>query len=180
MFPRFAAKKKRGRAVIFPQERAVFEPGFPPAPIVVEQRLLRNQCEDEQELVTECDVDGQESPRYNGIVGKEFPISPTVVETGFPHGQFVVELGLPHGVTAIEKGLPLQASTDEYEVLPSRDFDILDEDIQCLEEGDGMSPSCGSPASSMNSKHDGGASIKNAALECVHAVLYVEGSPQRR
>uniref|UniRef100_A0AAV1UU37 Uncharacterized protein n=1 Tax=Peronospora matthiolae TaxID=2874970 RepID=A0AAV1UU37_9STRA len=56
-----------------------------------------------------------------------------------PHGQFVVEQGLPHGVTAVEQGLPLQASTDEYELLPSRDFDILDEDIQCLEGGDGLS-----------------------------------------
>uniref|UniRef100_A0AAV1U2D7 Uncharacterized protein n=1 Tax=Peronospora matthiolae TaxID=2874970 RepID=A0AAV1U2D7_9STRA len=114
------------------------------------------------------------------MVEQVFPSSPTVVESVFPHGQFMVEQGLPHGVTAVEQGLPLQASTDEYDIIPSRDFEILDEDTQCLEEGDGLSPSCGSPASSMKSKHDGDASIDNTVFKCVHAVAYVDGSPQRR
>ncbi|CAI5701510.1 unnamed protein product [Peronospora effusa] len=99
------------------------------------------------------------------------------VEQGFPHQNAV---GLPHGFTAAEQELPHQVSTLEFEVLPSSVFGILDEDIQCLEGGDGLPPECGSPASSSDSKHDGDNSTDNLALECVHAIVYVEGSPQIR
>ena len=95
-------------------------------------------------------------------------------------GHFVVEQELPHEFTAAEQELPHQVSTVEYGLLPSRVSAIMDEDIQCLEGGDGLLPGCGSPASSIDTKHHGDTSIENSALECVHAIVYVEGSPQRR
>ncbi|CAH0488356.1 unnamed protein product [Peronospora farinosa] len=175
-FPRVINAVEQG----FPHVNAGVEPGFPSAPIVVEQGLPQGHCDDEQELANECDVDGKESPRESMMVEPGFPSSPTVVEPRFPHGQIVVEQGLPHGFTAAEQELPHQVSTVEFGLLPSSVSGIMDEDIQCLEGGDGLSPDCGSPASSSDSKHDGDNSTENLALECVHAIVYVEGSPQRR
>ena len=77
----------------------------------------------EEGLATDCDVDGRDSPRANMMVEQGFPSSPTVVEQRFPHEQDVVEQGLPH-----------HASTEEYVLLSSRDFDVLDEDTQRQEE----------------------------------------------
>ncbi|CAI5705850.1 unnamed protein product [Peronospora effusa] len=54
-FPRVINAVEQG----FPHVNAVVEPGFPSAPIVVEQGLPQGHCDDEQELASECDVDGQ-------------------------------------------------------------------------------------------------------------------------
>ena len=55
----------------------------------------------------------------------------------------------------------------------------MNEDIQCLEEGDGLSPCCRSPAPIIDLNHDGNTSFDNLELECVHAIVYVEGISQR-
>ena len=81
---------------------------------------------------------------------------------------------------AAEQELPHQGSTFEYGLLPPHVSGSMDEDIQCLEGGDVLSPCCSSTASSTDSKHGGNASIEKLALECVHAIVYVEGIPQRR
>ena len=114
------------------------------------------------------------------MVKRRFPSSPTVVEQSFPHGHLLVEQGLPHGFMAAEQELSHQGSTVEYGLLPSHVSGSMDEDIQCLEGGDVLSPLCSSPASSTDSKHDGILSIKSLALECVYAIVYVEEIPQRR
>ena len=45
---------------------------------------------------------------------------------------------------------------------------------------DELLPCCSSSALSIDSKHDKNIKIKNLALECVHAILYVKGIPKRR
>ena len=113
------------------------------------------------------------------MIEQEFPSPSTVVEQRFPHGYSVAEQGLPHGFVAAEQELSHQESTVEYSSLPSHVSSIMDEDIQCLEGDDTLSRCFNSPVSSTDSKHDGNSSIDNLALECVHAIVYVEGSPQR-
>ena len=46
--------------------------------------------------------------------------------------------------------------------------------------GDELSPCCSSPASTTDFNHDGNSRIKNVALECVHAIVYVVGISHRR
>uniref|UniRef100_A0AAV1UKB3 Polyprotein n=1 Tax=Peronospora matthiolae TaxID=2874970 RepID=A0AAV1UKB3_9STRA len=84
---------------------------FPPAPIVVEQRLPQGQ--DVAEKGSSPSVTWMDKSPHR-----------------FPHEQDVVEQGLPHEFVAVEQGLPHHASTDEYGLLPSRSFDVRDEDIQ--------------------------------------------------
>ena len=55
----------------------------------------------------------------------------------------------------------------------------MDKDIQCLDGVDGNLSDCGSPASSIDSKHENDTNIASLALECVHAIVYVDGSLQR-
>ena len=108
---------------------------------------------DDQELAYKCNVDEKDSPRERMIVELVFTSSPALVETRFPRVQFVVEQGLPFGVTAAEQELPLPASTVGYGLLPSRVSSSMDEDTQCLEGGEGLSP--GSPASRIDSNTTG-------------------------
>ena len=77
-------------------ENAVIELGFPSAPIVDEQGFLLRQDDGEQELVSECDVDGKEPPSERMMVKPGFPSLPTVVEPRLPHGRFVVGQGISH------------------------------------------------------------------------------------
>ena len=104
----------------------------------------------EQGLSHVYDVTGQESSRTSMMVEQGFLLSLTVVEQQFPHGPIVVEQGLPHEITAAEQGLPHPVSTVEHGSLPSRDSSVMDEEIQSLKGGDGLSPDCGSPASSID------------------------------
>ena len=57
---------------------------------------------------------------------------------------------------------------------PSHVSGSMNEDIQCLEGVDGISPCCSSPASIIDLKHDVNTSIANLALEFVHAIVYVK------
>ena len=101
---------------------------------------------------------------------QRFSSPTTVVEQRFPHGHSAVEQDLPHGIMAAAQELLDQGSMVENGLLPSSVSGIMDEDIQCIEKGDRLSPT--------DSKHDGNTSIKNSALDCVHVIVYVEWGPQ--
>ena len=86
----------------------------------------------------------------------------------------MVEQGLPHEITAAEQGLSQSVSTIEHGLISSHDNGVMDKDIQCLEGVGEYLPDCGSPASSIDSKHENDTNIASLALECVHAILYVD------
>ena len=67
---------------------------------------------------------------------------------------------LPDGLILAEQEISHQGCTVEYGLLSQMFLKSIDEDVQCLKEGDGLSPSCSSPASSTDSKHDSISSIE--------------------